>query len=61
VVPALLGGWTVIVMPIPIYQQISELGKWQFGASIAVVLFLTSLVAVLVYQRYTEKTAGGAA
>jgi putative spermidine/putrescine transport system permease protein len=61
VVPALMGGWKVIVMPIHIYQQISELGKWQFGASIAVVLFLTSLVAVLVYQRYTEKTAGGAA
>jgi putative spermidine/putrescine transport system permease protein len=61
VVPALMGGWKVTVMPLHIYQQISELGKWQFGASIAVVLFLTSLVAVYVYQRYSEKMAGGAA
>lgn len=61
VVPALMGGWKVIVMPIHIYQQISELGKWQFGAAIAVVLFLTSMVAVFTYQHYTEKTVGGAA
>ena len=61
VVPALMGGWKVIVMPIHIYQQISELGKWQFGAAIATVLFITSLVAVFVYQRYAEKTAGGEA
>jgi putative spermidine/putrescine transport system permease protein len=59
VVPALMGGWKVIVMPIHIYQQIAELGKWQFGAAIAVVLFATSLVAVVVYQRYAAVTAGG--
>ncbi len=61
VVPALMGGWKVIVMPIHIYQQISELGKWQFGSTIATVLFITSLIAVFVYQRYAERTAGGAA
>ncbi len=59
VVPALMGGWKVVVMPIHIYQQIAELGKWQFGSAIAVVLFCTSVVAVVVYQRYAAVSAGG--
>jgi len=59
VVPALMGGWKVMVLPIHIYQQIAELGKWQFGAAIAVVLFATSVVAVVIYQRYAAVTAGG--
>jgi len=59
VVPALMGGWRVIVMPINIYQQISEQGNWQFGATIAVILFAISLFAVYVYHRYTEKRIGG--
>jgi putative spermidine/putrescine transport system permease protein len=59
VVPALMGGWRVIVMPINIYQQISEQGNWQFGATIAVILFAISLSAVYVYHRYTEKRIGG--
>ncbi len=59
VVPALMGGWRVIVMPINIYQQISEQGNWQFGASIAVILFAISLSAVYAYHRYTEKRIGG--
>ena len=59
VVPALMGGWKVVVMPIHIYQQIAEMGKWQFGAAIAVVLFATSVLAVIVYQRYAAVTAGG--
>jgi putative spermidine/putrescine transport system permease protein len=59
VVPALMGGWRVIVMPINIYQQISEQGNWQFGATIAVILFAISLTAVYAYHRYTEKRIGG--
>ncbi|MCP4386376.1 MAG: ABC transporter permease, partial [Hyphomicrobiales bacterium] len=57
VVPALMGGWKVVVLPIHIYQQIAELGKWQFGSAIAVVLFATSVVAVVIYQRYAAITA----
>jgi putative spermidine/putrescine transport system permease protein len=59
VVPALIGGWRVVVMPINIYQAISEQGNWQFGASIAVILFAISLSAVYAYHRYTEKRIGG--
>jgi len=60
-VPALMGGWKVLVMPIHLYQQVAEMGKWQFGAAIAVVLFLTSVVAVYIYQRYAQRTSGGLA
>lgn len=59
VIPALMGGWKVIVLPIHIFQQNSELGNWQFGAAISVILFMSSMLAVLVYQRYAVKTAGG--
>ncbi len=56
-----MGGWTVVVMPIHIFQQINEMGKWQFGATIAVILFITSLVAVYIYQFFAARTAGGRA
>ncbi len=59
VVPALMGGWKVLVLPIHIFQQNSELGNWQFGAAVSVILLMSSMLAVLVYQRYAVKTAGG--
>ncbi|BCP54451.1 ABC transporter permease [Kaistia sp. 32K] len=59
VVPALMGGWKVMVLPIHIYQQIAETGRWQFGAAVAVVLFVTSLFAVFIYHKAAVRTAGG--
>lgn len=59
VVPALMGGWKVMVLPIHIYQQIAEVGRWQFGAAIAVVLFVTSILAVAIYHQAASRTAGG--
>jgi putative spermidine/putrescine transport system permease protein len=59
VIPALMGGWKVMVLPIHIYQQNSELGNWQFGSAISVILFASSMLAVFVYQRYAIKVAGG--
>ena len=61
IVPALMGGWKVMMMPLHIYQQIAEMGKWQFGSAIAVVLFCTSMITVLVYQRIAIRFAGGRA
>ncbi len=58
-VPVLMGGWRVIVMPMHIYQQVSEVGNWRFGAAIACILFAVSLAVVFVYHRYTEKYIGG--
>ncbi len=59
VVPALMGGWKVMVMPIHIYQQVAETGRWQFGAAIAIVLFVTSLMAIAVYHRAAMHSTGG--
>lgn len=59
VVPALMGGWKVITLPIHIYQQIAEVGRWQFGAAVAVILFLTSLFAMTIYILALRRNAGG--
>ena len=61
VVPALMGGWKVVVLPIHIYQQIAELGGWQFGAAVGSVLFSLSLLAVIVYYRAAARSVGGRA
>lgn len=58
-VPVLMGGWRVIVTPMHIYQQVSEVGNWRFGAAIACLLFGVSLAVVFVYHRYTQKYVGG--
>jgi putative spermidine/putrescine transport system permease protein len=59
VVPVLMGGWKVVVMPMHIYQQIAEMGGWQFGAAIAVILFIVSLIAVYLYNRLMSRYVGG--
>ena len=61
VVPALMGGWKVVTLPIHVYQQIAEAGRWQFGAAVAAVLFMTSLLAVAVTQGVAAAAAGGRA
>ena len=59
VVPALMGGWKVITLPIHIYQQIAEVGRWQFGAAIATGLFVTALLAMALYVLALRRNAGG--
>lgn len=59
VVPALMGGWKVLVMPIHVYQQVAEAGRWQFGAAIAVVLFVSGLLAITLYHLAAMRAAGG--
>ena len=61
VVPALMGGWKVQVLPIHVFQQISEMGKWQFGSAIAAVLFGISAVTVALYRLAALRAAGGRA
>lgn len=59
VVPALMGGWKVVTLPIHIYQQIAEVGRWQFGAALGAVLFVTTLIALAVYVWALKRQAGG--
>ena len=61
IVPALMGGFRVGVLPIHIFQQVAEGARFQFGATIAVILFLLSAGAVAVYLRVGAKRSGGLA
>lgn len=59
VVPSIMGGNRVFVMPMHLYSQITRRAAWQFGSAIGVVLFVISLVAIVVYHRYTQRRIGG--
>ncbi|MCY4460428.1 MAG: ABC transporter permease [Albidovulum sp.] len=61
IVPALMGGFRVGVLPIHIFQQVAESARFQFGASIALILFLLSAGAVLVYLHVGSRRSGGLA
>ena len=61
IVPALMGGFRVGVLPIHIYQQVAESARFQFGSTIAVILFLISSAAVLVYIKFGSRNSGGLA
>jgi putative spermidine/putrescine transport system permease protein len=61
IVPALMGGFRVGVLPIHIFQQVAEGARFQFGATIAVILFLLSAGAVGIYLRVGARASGGRA
>ncbi len=61
IVPALMGGFRVGVLPIHIFQQVAESARFQFGATIAVILFLLSAGAVAIYLRLGSRHSGGLA
>lgn len=61
IVPALMGGFRVGVLPIHIFQQVAEGARFQFGATIAVILFLLSAGAVVIYLRVGARRSGGLA
>jgi putative spermidine/putrescine transport system permease protein len=59
VVAALMGGWKVWVLPIHIFERISNSGQWQFGAALSMILFIINLSAVFVYQIVSSRLTGG--
>ncbi len=61
IVPALMGGFRVGVLPIHIFQQVAEGARFQFGATVAVILFSLSLAAVAIYLHVGQRHAGGRA
>lgn len=58
-VPQVMGAGLVQVLPILIYQQIARVGNWQMASALASVLFLSSLVAVYLYHRVTQRYVRG--
>ena len=61
IVPALMGGFRVGVLPIHIFQLVAEGARFQFGATIAVVLFLVSVGTITIYLRIGARRSGGMA
>jgi putative spermidine/putrescine transport system permease protein len=58
IVPALMGGFRVGVLPIHIFQQVMQMAHFQFGAAVGVVLFLISLTSIAVYLRVGSSARG---
>src|SRR6185437_13401793 len=59
VVAALMGGWKVWVLPIHIFERISNSGQWQFGAALSTILFVINISAVFVYLAASSRMTGG--
>jgi putative spermidine/putrescine transport system permease protein len=59
VVPVLLGGFKVYVLPIIVYEQILSVFDWPFGAATAFVLLLLSLGIIAGYIKVTERALRG--
>ncbi len=59
VVPVLLGGFKVYVLPIIVYEQILSVFDWPFGAANAFILFVISLALIAGYVKLTERALRG--
>jgi putative spermidine/putrescine transport system permease protein len=59
VTPILMGGFSVITLPILIYQQISGVFNFGFGAALGLILLVVSLVIVVLYHRAMSRLNRG--
>lgn len=60
VTPILMGGFSVLTLPILIYQQLSGVFNFAFAAALSFVLLLVSLIIVIAYFRIVKRFAQGA-
>lgn len=58
VIPALMGGPSLIVLPTLIYQQMMDTLEWGFGASVATILLVVAISLFLLYQRLLALARG---
>jgi putative spermidine/putrescine transport system permease protein len=59
VVPILVGGFKVHVLPMVVYEQVLSVFDWPFGAANAFVLLAISVVLIAVYIKVTERALRG--
>lgn len=52
ITPAILGGPKTLMITTLIDQQINRLMNWEFGAAIAVVLLLTTILLMVIFDRF---------
>ena len=60
VTPILMGGFTIITLPILIYQTISGVFNFGFAGTLGLILMIVSLVIVVLYHRIMSRVVGGA-
>ena len=61
VIPILLGGLNVMIMPTLVVQQLLDAMLWPFGAALAFLLSIAGAVAVWLYLRLTARFMRGIA
>ena len=59
VIPILLGGLNVMIMPTLVVQQLLDAMLWPFGASLAFILSIAGALAVYLYLRFTARFMRG--
>ncbi len=58
IVPILLGSSRVSTISMHLYQQVSEMGFWQFGSALGLILLAVSLASILVAFSLSQRYAG---
>jgi putative spermidine/putrescine transport system permease protein len=59
VTPILMGGFSIITLPILIYQQVSGVFNFGFAGVLGLILLLVSLAIVVAYHRAMARVARG--
>lgn len=59
IVPMLLGSSRVSTISMHLYQQVSEMGFWQFGSALGLILLAVSLGSILIAFSLSQRYAGG--
>src|SRR5215510_4290362 len=59
VVPILVGGFKVHVLPMVVYEQVLSVFDWPFGAANAFVLLVIAVALIALYIKVTERALRG--
>jgi putative spermidine/putrescine transport system permease protein len=59
VIPSLLGGFTVLTVPVLVIRTVTENFNWPGGSAFAIVFFVATLAVVWVYLRLMGRVARG--
>jgi putative spermidine/putrescine transport system permease protein len=59
VIPILLGGFKVMIMPTLVVQQILEAFLWPFGAALALIMFAAAVLIIFLYIKIMARLMRG--
>ena len=61
VIPILLGGFKVMIMPTLVVQQVLESFLWPFGAALALIMFAAAVFIIFMYLKIMARLMRGVA